>query len=190
MKLIIISGPSAVGKATVGLELAKQTDLKFFHNHISIELSLEFFKHGSDDFYKLNDGIRNLVFETVANSKIDGMIFTFVWAYDLEEEYSYIENLTKPFKDANADIYYVELFADQKTRIERNKHEQRIKMKPSKADIVSSEEGLLKSDRKYRLNTNEEDRKYFKNKNYIRIDNTHLDPNEVVKKIIDQFDLI
>ena len=33
MKLVIIFGPHAVGKMTVGQELAKITDLKLFHNH-------------------------------------------------------------------------------------------------------------------------------------------------------------
>lgn len=189
MKLIIISGPSAVGKATIGQELSKQTNLKFFHNHVSIELGLEFFKHGSDSFHKLNDGIRNLVFKTTANSEIDGLIFTFVWAYDLAEEYKYIESLIKPFEDVDADIYYVELYTNQDVRLERNKHENRIKMKPSKAYVLDSEEELVKADSKYRLNTNEEDRQYFKDKNYIKIDNSNLSPETVVKKIIDQFNL-
>jgi len=38
MKLVIITGPHAVGKMTVGQELTKITPLKLFHNHISIEL--------------------------------------------------------------------------------------------------------------------------------------------------------
>jgi len=34
MKLVIIFGPSAVGKMTVGQKLAKISQLKLFHNHI------------------------------------------------------------------------------------------------------------------------------------------------------------
>ena len=36
--LVIIIGPHAVGKMTVGQELARITDLRLFHNHMSIEL--------------------------------------------------------------------------------------------------------------------------------------------------------
>ena len=35
MKFVIIFGPPAVGKMTVGYELAKFTGLKVFHNHMT-----------------------------------------------------------------------------------------------------------------------------------------------------------
>ena len=35
--LVLILGPHAVGKMTVGQELAKITELRLFHNHMSIE---------------------------------------------------------------------------------------------------------------------------------------------------------
>ena len=34
--LVIILGPHAVGKMTVGQKLAEITDLRLFHNHMSI----------------------------------------------------------------------------------------------------------------------------------------------------------
>ena len=37
-KFVLIFGPQAVGKMTVGQELAKMTDLKLFHNHMTIDL--------------------------------------------------------------------------------------------------------------------------------------------------------
>ena len=43
MKFVVIFGPPAVGKMTVGQELAKLTGLKLFHNHMTIELVLNFF---------------------------------------------------------------------------------------------------------------------------------------------------
>ncbi len=39
MKLLIIAGDCAVGKMTVGQELAKISDLRLFHNHMMIEPS-------------------------------------------------------------------------------------------------------------------------------------------------------
>ncbi|GAE48204.1 hypothetical protein JCM21738_5289 [Mesobacillus boroniphilus JCM 21738] len=38
MKFVLIFGPQAVGKMTVGHELEKITELKLFHNHMTIEL--------------------------------------------------------------------------------------------------------------------------------------------------------
>jgi len=53
MKLIIIFGPMAVGKMTVGQELEKITDLKLFHNHMTIELVSPFFSYNTDTGKKL-----------------------------------------------------------------------------------------------------------------------------------------
>lgn len=43
MKFVLIFGPQAVGKMTVGQELAKSTELKLFHNHMTIDLVGNFF---------------------------------------------------------------------------------------------------------------------------------------------------
>ncbi|WP_253198220.1 hypothetical protein [Clostridium sp. CF011] len=37
LKLVFLIGDTAVGKMTVGQELAKITDFRLFHNHIIIE---------------------------------------------------------------------------------------------------------------------------------------------------------
>ena len=50
MKLVVIFGPPAVGKMTVGFELAKLTGLKLFHNHLTIELVLNFFDFSTPQF--------------------------------------------------------------------------------------------------------------------------------------------
>ena len=42
MKLVFLFGDAAVGKMTVGQELTKITDLKLFHNHMSIDRYLKF----------------------------------------------------------------------------------------------------------------------------------------------------
>lgn len=43
MKLIFLIGNSSVGKMTVGQELMKITDLRLFHNHMTIEPIIEIF---------------------------------------------------------------------------------------------------------------------------------------------------
>ena len=43
MKLVIIFGAGAVGKMTVGQELAKITDLRLYHNHMDIEMVIGIF---------------------------------------------------------------------------------------------------------------------------------------------------
>jgi len=42
MQLVIIFGPPAVGKMTVGRALAERTGFKLFHNHMTSKLALAF----------------------------------------------------------------------------------------------------------------------------------------------------
>ena len=63
MKLIIIFGPQAVGKMTVGHELEKITDLKLFHNHMTIELVSPFFSYGTKTGKRLVNLFRKEILE-------------------------------------------------------------------------------------------------------------------------------
>ena len=45
--LIVVCGPQAVGKMTVGQELMKLTGLRLFHNHMTIEPVLDIFGYFS-----------------------------------------------------------------------------------------------------------------------------------------------
>ena len=49
MKLILIFGPQAVGKMTVGQELATLTGLKLFHNHMTIDLVSPIFDYSTTE---------------------------------------------------------------------------------------------------------------------------------------------
>ena len=54
MKLVVLFGPPAVGKMTVGRELERFTGLRLFHNHMTIDLALRFFDWGTPAFEKLS----------------------------------------------------------------------------------------------------------------------------------------
>ena len=78
MDLIIIFGPPASGKMTVGQELRKLTGYKLFYNHMSLELVNQFFDFGTSNFNNLDRKIRFEIFKEIAKSKITGLIFTIV----------------------------------------------------------------------------------------------------------------
>ena len=124
MKLIIIIGPPAVGKMTVGKELEKITELKLFHNHMSIELVNKFFDFGTKAFERLDKVIRFAIFKEVSKSELDGIIFTIVWDYDFKEDEAYIDEIIEIFKEEKAQICLVELQADLEERL---KSRQQIK---------------------------------------------------------------
>lgn len=68
MKLVLIFGPQAVGKMTVGQELAKITGLKLFHNHMTIDLVSHFFGYGTKEGKRLVNLFRQGIFEEVSKS--------------------------------------------------------------------------------------------------------------------------
>jgi len=186
MKLIIVFGPQAVGKMTVGQELAKITDLKLFHNHMTIELVIPFFSYGSEAGRRLVSSFRRQIFEEVANSDLYGLIFTFVWAFDLESDWQYVQSLTELFESKGGDVYWVELEADTAVRLERNRTPNRLDHKPSKRDVDRSERDLLGTMEKHRLQSSEGE---IKRDNYLRINNSNLSAEEVAKHIKEKLNL-
>ena len=88
MKFILITGPQAVGKMTVGQELVKITNLKLLHNHMTIELLTKIFDYSRDTFRKLNEEFRVQIFEEFAKSNEEGMIFTTTWNFDSKEDWN------------------------------------------------------------------------------------------------------
>ena len=184
MKLVVIFGPPAVGKMTVGFELAKLTGLKLFHNHLTIELVLNFFDFSTPQFNLLVGEFRRRIFEEVAKSDLKGMIFTFVWAIDLESEREYIEKFCDIFREQNADIYFVELEADLEERLRRNESDFRLEQKPSKRSIETSKANLIHHEENYQLNT---DGDFFYTENFLKINNTNLSAEEAARKIVEKF---
>lgn len=186
MKLVMIVGPPAVGKMTVGQELQKLTGLKLFHNHMSLELVNKFFDFGTPPFKRLDEMIRFGIFKEIANSDLVGLIFTLVWAFDLKEDEEYVDRIIEIFKSKGAQICLVELKSDLKARLERNKHENRLSHKPSKRELAFSEKNLLNFEEKYKLNSKAGE---FPDKNIYRINNTNLEAAEVAKLIQQKFEL-
>ncbi|MEK3800822.1 AAA family ATPase [Peribacillus sp. FSL H8-0477] len=185
MKLVLLFGPQAVGKMTVGHELEKVTDLRLFHNHMTIELLEPFFKF-SPEMWRLSDLFRTEIFKAVSESELKGLIFTYVWAFDQPDDWKYVDDLCKIFQSKGATIYFVELESELNVRLERNKSPHRLEHKPTKRNIDWSENELRESMKKYRLNSFDGE---LKKENYIKINNTKLSAIEVANLISTRFNL-
>jgi len=181
MKFVLIAGSGAVGKMTVGQALMKKTGLRLFHNHMMIEPVIEVFGGYNG---KAVDRLRRVIFEEFVKTDNKGMIFTYMWAFDQQADWDYVMDLAKFFEDNGAEIFCVELVADQKVRLERNRTENRHIHKASKRDTELSEKRLLHEDSHYRLVSRDGEIPF---KNYIRIDNTHLSPEEAADRICEAF---
>lgn len=186
MKLVIITGPHAVGKMTVGQELARLTGLKLFHNHMSIDVVSGLFESMPEERSRLTALFREEVFKAYAKSSEYGMIFTYMWAFDSQADWDYVQHVEDLFKAHGAEVYYAELCADYDERIERNKTENRLLHKSTKRDIVKSEALFRRLEEKYRLNSLPGE---VQKEHYIRIDNTRLSPQEAAARIRAEFSL-
>lgn len=186
MKFILLFGAQAVGKMTVGQELAKITGLKLFHNHMTIDLVSPFFNYSTETGKKLVYLFREQIFEEAAKSDLEGLIFTYVRWFDYKDDCDYVDKVCDIFRAKHVPIYFVELEADVNERIARNKSPHRLDQKFLKRDIERSEKDLKKSVEEHRLTSLPGE---ITEKNYIRIDNTHLSPEEVAKMIKEKFTL-
>lgn len=182
MKVLFLFGNSAVGKMTVGQELMKITQLRLFHNHMTIEPVIEIFgKYNSHIVSKL----REVIFEEYAKSENYGIIFTFMWAFDMKEDWDYIAHVRSIFEPYGAEFYYAELVANQEERLRRNATENRLKNKASKRDIEVSAQRILKEDVAHRFESFDGEITF---ENYVKIDNTEIEATEVARIIKKRFD--
>ena len=183
MKLLFMIGDAAVGKMTVGQELMKLTGLRLFHNHMMIEPVLEIFGQWRPD---ITQRLRQVIFEEFAKTDSYGMIFTFMWAFDMRSDWDYVEWVKGIFGLPDEDVYYVELIAPQEVRLQRNVTENRLKHKASKRDVEASNARLLRDDASWRCVSRPGEIPF---PNYLRLENTEIPAAEAARIIKAHFNL-
>ena len=183
MKLIVLIGDAAVGKMTVGQELMKQTGLRLFHNHMMIEPVIEIF--GAFNGH-VTQQLREVIFHEFAKSDNKGLIFTYLWAFDMQSDWDYVAHVSEIFRQQGAEIYYVELIAPQEVRLQRNETANRLAHKASKRDLEASRARLLRDDANYRCVSLPGEIPF---ENYLRIDNSEISAETAAKMIREHFAL-
>lgn len=181
MKLLILIGNSSVGKMTVGQELCKITPFRLFHNHMMIEPVLEVFGQFRGDVIQK---LRHVIFEEFSKSDNYGLVFTFMWAFDMPSDWDYLESVKQIFGLPDEDIYYVELLAPQEVRLARNCTENRLKNKASKRDVEISNQRLLNDDLRYRCESLPGEIPF---PNYLRLENENISATDAAQLIKEHF---
>ena len=181
MKLVLLIGAGAVGKMSVGQALMQKTGLRLFHNHMMIEPVIQVF--GAYDGETVT-ALRRVIFEHFAKSANEGLIFTYMWAFDAPSDWAYIRDVARLFEDEGATVYCVELLAPQAVRLQRNATANRLQHKPSKRDQAFSRQCILHEDSNYRLVSEPGEIPFA---NYLRLENTDLSPEEAADRIIRHF---
>ena len=184
MSLLLILGPPAVGKMTVGRAVAARSSYRLFHNHHTIEMLLDVFDYGTPPFTILNKELRRRVMEEAAAAGTD-LVFTFVMGMDDPGDADYLAELARPFDD---DVALVELVADLDTRLVRNRTEHRLAEKKSKRDVEWSDTNVRELEAGHRM-TAEPGRdapgeRLLARWPHLAIDNTHLSADETADRIL------
>jgi hypothetical protein len=148
---LLIIGPPAVGKMTVGRAICQRADFHLFHNHHTIEPLIEIFGFGTPPFQVLNTEFRRRVIEEAAAAQLR-LIFTFVWDVDDPADTQTVRTLIAPYADAGMSVSFAELVADLDTRLARNAGADRIAAKPTKGDLAWSAANVREMEQ-HRMNT-------------------------------------
>lgn len=184
VRLLLITGPPAVGKMTVGRAVADRSAFRLFHNHHTIEMLLDVFDYGTPAFTTLNAEFRRRVVEEAAASGTD-LVFTYVWGMDAASEADYLERLVAPY---DGRIAVVELVADLDTRLLRNRTEHRLAEKKSKRDVDWSDANVLELESGHRMTSSPgldaPAERLLARWPHLVLDNTDLPADEVADRIL------
>ncbi|GAE32550.1 hypothetical protein JCM9152_4087 [Halalkalibacter hemicellulosilyticusJCM 9152] len=128
---------------------------------------------------------RKEIFQTIVKEgQLKGIIFTFVWAFDEEEDWEYVNEIKMLFESNRSNVVFIELEADIKERLKRNRTEYRLQEKPTKRNVDLSEQELKESVLRHRLQSLEGE---IKHEQYLKINNMHLSAKEVADIIQQRF---
>lgn len=184
VRLLLIIGPPAVGKMTVGRAVADRSTFRLFHNHHTIELLLDVFDYGTPPFRTLNSEFRRRIIEEAAEAGTD-LVFTFVWDLDLAEETEWLADLVAPYGDR---VAVVELVAGLDTRLERNRTEHRLAEKKSKRDLEWSDANVRGMEADYRMSSvpgrDAPGERLLARWPHLVVDNTDLPAGETADRIL------
>lgn len=182
--LVVITGPPAVGKMTVGQALRDRTGFGLYHNHMVIDLLTPFFAFDSDPFARLSTDYRRQFFQEAAN---DGLriITTWGWSFDNPEDERWVELTVAPFLDVGGRVSFVELAAPLEVRLQRNRTANR---RTNKRTDWATDELLTTSDEVYVQNTTE-DYPFPWPDRHLRIENAEISPADTASIIQAHFRL-
>lgn len=175
MRLLFLYGAPAVGKLSVAQEIARHTDFKVFHNHLSIDCIAPVFESGSPSFTTLVEFIEIEVVAEAARSE-QNLITTFCYAKGLDE--AHVEKIARSAEANGGEVCFVLLTADARELEKRVVQESRLKF--GKAKTVEQMRHFL---RNYDLMSP------IPNRNTLQIDNTKLSVESTARRIIEHFEL-
>jgi shikimate kinase len=186
LKAIIIIGPPAAGKYTIGKMLSKTCNYRFLHEHQVLDIASAFFEENpvgrTTYYFKLKiDIFSDFIKYNTTNYSI---VTTFVHLFDNDYYNNFMVSFLEIFQKSDYDVYIIELKASYEERVKRNTNEDRLNAKPSKQNIEKSMKKITAIEEKARTNSIENDT-IFDTFHHTIINTELLSHDEIVNKIID-----
>lgn len=114
--VVVLHGPAASGKMTIGTELAKLTDFKFFHNHLVIDALLALFPYGSPNFVKHRTAIW---LETMHDAVAEGSSLIFTFMGERSKPLDFIQRLQEGVESAGGKVHFVRVACPEAAQEQR-----------------------------------------------------------------------
>ena len=177
MKLIVLYGPPAVGKLTVGQELSRTTGFKLFDNHLSNDAVQPVFDYGHPSMERLVDLMRLAVLRESARQGVD-VIFTVVYAHNTPRDLAAVARIFRAVERYGGEVCLVQLHCSDEVNRERLRSPSRLESKINSLELLNQvTEGLdLVSP--------------IPDRESLRIDNTELEPEIVAQQISQHYGLL
>lgn len=180
-ELVVLFGPPAVGKTTVGRELSALTGFKLYHGHLTMDALTEFFPYGSPSFLRLHRLTTLQILEEAAQQGLS-IILTCGWRFDDPSETAFNLAVAEPFRNRHGLVHYVELWAPLSVRLERNGTEERL---ASKKTDWSTREYLEQQDR---AEARDSKGTLPLALPFLRLETSHLKAGDAARRIVDYLD--
>ena len=116
MKFVYIYGPPAVGKLEVAKHLAKITNFRLFHNHLTANYVSSIFPEKNEISNKLKCKFVYQMLEAATKNKIKGVIFTKV--YDSNDK-DFVRDIINVVEKNGGEALFVKLYCKPEKLYER-----------------------------------------------------------------------
>jgi len=168
---ILIIGPPASGKYTIGKEVSSKIDFNYIHEHNILDIITQF---GIEDNYKRNLAYLNLrlyVLKQYFENINKGIVSTMVFDFNNKLHFWFLKNVEKKIIEKKGKLIIIELEANQNIRLKRNTNDDRLFYKPTKQDIEKSTKTIYELDRYTKLNSSKDEFSFLKNTKFIKVKN-------------------
>lgn len=174
MNLVFIYGPSAAGKLTVANLVSKACGYPVFHNHMSFDIGEAIFGDDLKNVFGFSDAIRKAVFEEAASRGVEGIIFTFVYCHDTDQDF--VSSTKKIVEKSGGQVYFVQLQVDEQELMSRVENESR-----HGTGKMQSPQKLKQLLCKHDLSTSVQD------SNHLEINNTKISAKQAAQQIVEYY---